>query len=240
MAPTLNAMAAIKTRGERQFIKFPRFAAGLYNKLSRTPSLEQQYQEVAATLSRQIKSGRLLDVGTGPGRLLIELHRLNPELQLYGLDVSHAMIELATKNLAGAAVDLRVANACATGYDDDFFDVVTCTGSVYLWDRPQKGLEEIHRILKPGHCAHLFETRRDYDPAAYKIALEKNLKREGLAMRLFGPRLLAKALQMAYRADEVQQIAGQTSFAGQCQIEYLSLVGLPVWMHIQLHKGGLL
>jgi hypothetical protein len=70
--------------------------------------------------------------------------------------------------------------------------------------------------------------------------LKANLKREGLAMRLFGPLLLAKALTMAYRSDEVETIVERTSFAGGCRIENVALVGLPIWMHIQLTKGGAL
>jgi len=226
----------MSSRGESQFVKFPRFAAGLYSGLTRTRSLEQQYQEIAACLTDQIKSGRLLDVGTGPGRLLLEIHKLNPGLQLYGLDISQAMIELATKNLAGLNVELKMANVCATGYDSDTFDAMVCTGSFYLWDQPVKGLEEIYRILKPGHSAHLFETRRDYDRDAYRSALRANLKQERLTMRLFGPFFLAQALRMAYRTNEVAEIVGRTSFAGRVRIENLALVGLPIWMHIQLTK----
>jgi ubiquinone/menaquinone biosynthesis C-methylase UbiE len=228
----------MKSRGEIQFLRFPRFAAGLYSRLTRTRSLQQQYQEIAACLSSQVKSGRLLDIGTGPGRLLIEVHRLSPGLQLYGLDISQAMIELARKNLSEVTADLKVANVCATGYESGFFDTVACTGSFYLWDQPEKGLEEIHRILKPGHSAHLFEIRQDNDQEAYRAALKINLKREGLAMRLFGPLLLAEAQRMSYRANEVAEIIGRTSFAGGCQMEDLALVGLPIWMHIKLTKGA--
>ena len=239
-ASAIREVGVIRTRGEVQFSKLPRFAASLYSRLTRTPSLEQQYREIAALLSGQVNSGRLLDVGTGPGRLLLEVHRLKPDLQLYGLDISEGMIDLARKNLVGVAADLRVANVCATGYESNFFDAVICTGSFYLWDRPERGLEEIHRILKPGHSAHLIEIHRDCDREAYKAALNANLRREGLGMRLFGPLLLAKALRMGYVSDEVMEIAGRTSFAGGCRIEKLSLVGLPVWMHIQLSKGALI
>jgi ubiquinone/menaquinone biosynthesis C-methylase UbiE len=226
----------MKSRGEIQFLRFPRFAAGLYSSLTRTRSLQQQYQEIAACLMSQVHSGRLLDIGTGPGRLLLEVHKLNPGLQLYGLDISRAMIGLARQNLAGVTTNLKMANVCDTGFEDDFFDGIVCTGSFYLWDRPEEGLEEIHRILKPGCSAHLFETNRDYDRNAYRSALKANLRREGLAMRLFGPLLLAKALPMAYRSDEVETIAERTSFAKGCRIENIALVGLPIWMHIQLTK----
>jgi ubiquinone/menaquinone biosynthesis C-methylase UbiE len=226
----------MSSRGESQFVNFPRFAAGLYSGLSQTRSLEQQYQEIAVCFLDQIKNGRLLDVGTGPGRLLLEIHKLNPELQLYGLDVSQAMIELAKKNLADLNADLKLANICATGYDSDSFDAVVCTGSFYLWDEPEKGLNEIYRILKPGHGAHLFETRRDYDHNAYRSALKSNLKQERLTMRWFGPFFLAQALRMAYHTSEVAEIVKRTSFSGKCRIENISLVGLPFWMHIRLTK----
>jgi len=230
----------MKSRGETQFLRFPRFAAGLYSRLTRTRSLQQQYQEIAALLTGQVQSGRLLDIGTGPGRLLLKIHKLNPGLQLYGLDISQAMTELARQNLAGVTANLKTANVCATGYEGGFFDMVVCTGSFYLWDQPEQGLDEIHRILKPGGSAHLFETNRTYDRVAYRAALKANLKREGLAMRLFGPLLLAKALPMAYRIDEVETIVGRTRFAGKCRIEKVALVGLPIWMYVHLTKEGTL
>jgi ubiquinone/menaquinone biosynthesis C-methylase UbiE len=118
----------MKSRGEIQFLRFPRFAAGLYSRLARTRSLQQQYQEITACLTSQIHNGRLLDIGTGPGWLLLEVYKLNPGLQLYGLDISKAMIGLAQQNLVGVTSDLKMANVCATGYEDDFFDVVVCTG----------------------------------------------------------------------------------------------------------------
>jgi hypothetical protein len=65
----------MRSRGENRFTKFPRFAAGLYSKLTQTLSLQQEYREIAAYLSSQIQSGRLLDIGTGPGRLLLEVYR---------------------------------------------------------------------------------------------------------------------------------------------------------------------
>lgn len=226
----------MRSRGETQFLRFPRFAAGLYSRLTHTHSLQQQYQEIAAILTSQIPSGRVLDTGTGPGWLLRAIHTLNPSLELFGLDLSHAMIRLARRNLSGVPANLTQANVCATGYAANCFDAVVCSGSFYLWDRPEQGLDEIHRILKPGGSAQLFETNRDYDRQAYRAALRANLEREGLAMRLVGPLLLGKALPMAYRMDEVATIVSRTSFAGRCRIEPLTLAGLPIWMHIHLIK----
>jgi SAM-dependent methyltransferase len=109
-----------------------------------------QFQEIARELLARTNRGPLLDVGAGHSRLLRETSTVNPDIELYGLDISSAMVRRATKNLAGLKVDLRVANICSTGYEADFFDLVTCTGSFYLWSQPLAGLREVYRILVPG------------------------------------------------------------------------------------------
>jgi len=226
----------LRSRGETTFVKFPHVAAALYGALSRTQSLQRQAHEIATFLVGEIERGRVLDVGTGPGRLLVAIHQLNPALGLYGLDISQSMIELARENLADVPVNLRIGSIARTEYESDFFDLVTCTGSFYLWDDPKQGLEEIHRILKPGRRAYLFETRRDHDKRAFRKALRANLRQEGLVMRLVGPLLLGKAFELGYRPDEIEGILRDTSFSPAHQIEDVTVAGLPVWMRIMLAR----
>lgn len=126
----------MNSRGEATFAKLPRVAAALYGALSRTQSLRRQADDIAAFLVSQIERGRILDIGTSPGRLLLSIHGLAPALELYGLDISQSMVNLARKNLIDVAADLRVGTIARTDYDSYFFDLVTCTGSFYLWDNP--------------------------------------------------------------------------------------------------------
>jgi ubiquinone/menaquinone biosynthesis C-methylase UbiE len=226
----------MRSRGETTFVKFPHVAAALYGALSRTQSLQRQAHEIATFLVGEIERGRVLDVGTGPGRLLVAIHQLSPALELYGLDISRSMIELARENLADVPVNLRIGSIARTDYESDFFDLVTCTGSFYLWDKPKQGLEEIHRILKPGRRAYLFETRRDHDKRQFRQALAANLRHEGLVMKLIGPLLLGKAFELGYRPDEVEGILRDTSFSSAHQIEDVTVAGLPVWMRIMLAR----
>jgi ubiquinone/menaquinone biosynthesis C-methylase UbiE len=44
-------------------------------------------------------TGSILDIGTGPGWLLLELRRLSPELELVGVDISRAMVTTAQDNM---------------------------------------------------------------------------------------------------------------------------------------------
>lgn len=177
----------MSNRGEGSFVNLPRFGARLYDILTRTKAIQAQFREITPYLVSQISHGRLLDVGTGPGWLLLEIYRLNPEIELFGLDISDSMVQLAKKNLSGIRADLRQGNIHNTNYESNFFDVITCTGSFYLWDHPEECLEEIHRILRDNQSAYLFETYRDFDNGEFRQTLKANLQKENLLRRLITP-----------------------------------------------------
>lgn len=229
-------MRRMKSRGQESFVKFPRVAARLYNSLTQTSAIERQHREIARDLVSGIEHGRLLDIGTGPGKLLLEIHQLNPGLKLFGLDISEAMVQLARKNLTGIDVNIECGDIRCTDYADDFFDRVTCTGSFYLWDNPEACLEELFRILKKGRSAFLYETYQDFDDQQVRAALQRNLQGENLIRRLITPTFLMKQLRMTYRTDEIADIIKRTRFAASYTITQISLGGLPAWLRIQLTK----
>ncbi len=224
------------SRGEKSFKNLPAFGAWLYSMMVRGASLQQQNQEIARDLSLRIDQGKLLDVGTGPGRLLYEIHSLQPGIKLFGIDVSEAMIQQARSILAGIEVDLRVGNIRSTDYQSDFFDLITCTGSLYLWDDPWEGLEEIHRILRAGKTAYLYETHKDFNRHHFRETLRANLKRESILRRLLTPHFLKQQLRMTYAIHEMIEIIERTRFREYYQLNKISLAGLAIWVRIELKK----
>jgi ubiquinone/menaquinone biosynthesis C-methylase UbiE len=226
----------MSSRGESSFSRLPGFGARLYDSMSRAHAIKAQFKEIAQFLVSRVKGGRVLDVGMGPGRLLLEIHRLNPALELYGLDVSGSMVRLAGQNLAGIKTDLRQGSIEQTDFGGNFFDLVTCTGSFYLWERPEACLGEVFRILKGERSAYLFETYSDYNHDAFRDALRVNLRNETLLRKLLTPAFLKRQLRMTYRSDEVVAIIGRTAFADSYSIEKAVLAGLPIWLRIELAK----
>lgn len=226
----------MSTRGERDFSHLPGFAARMYTLLTKTRAIQLQHQEIAQRLVRHIQNGRLLDIGTGPGSLLREVYNLGSDVELFGLDISDAMIALARKNLSDLKVDVRPGNIQKTDYENDYFDLVTCTGSFYLWDEPVASLNEIYRILRSGHAAVLFESYRNYDEAVLKQALHQNLHEEPLLRRVISPFFLKKQLRMTYTVEETTQIIQQTRFVDMFNIEKVMIANMPVWMCITLSK----
>jgi ubiquinone/menaquinone biosynthesis C-methylase UbiE len=221
---------------EAHFLRMPRFAARLYDWFLLMEPTKAQTRDVARDLATRIEQGRLLDIGAGPGRLLLELHRLNPRIELFGLDISPAMIDVARRNLNGIPVDLRQGRAEQTGLPADFFDLVTCTGSLYLWDYPGEGLEEVFRILKRGCSAYLFEVYKDVNKEAFRTALQSRLRELDVFRRLIGPFALRKALSIAARTDEYVAMIKNTSFAESFTVDKIELGAVPMWLRIILTK----
>jgi SAM-dependent methyltransferase len=107
--------------------------------------------DVAATAG---PGARVLDVGTGPGHLIDRL--LDRGLRVSGIDLDPAMIDRASRRLAGRA-DLTVADVAALPYPDASFDAVVTTLSMHHWTDAGAGLAEIARVLRPGGTALVYD-----------------------------------------------------------------------------------
>jgi ubiquinone/menaquinone biosynthesis C-methylase UbiE len=129
--------------------------------LSRSRIFERHYQWVAEDVARYCQRGRVLDVGTGPGWLLLALRQTLPDVEPVGVDISAGMVTQAARNLAQAggsrAVEVRQAAADALPFPDDSFAAVVSTGSLHHWKNPVAGLNEIHRVLQPGGCGLMYD-----------------------------------------------------------------------------------
>jgi ubiquinone/menaquinone biosynthesis C-methylase UbiE len=229
-------MAKWNGRGESIFIKLPRVGSMVYDNLMRGSPMQLHYEEIAKDIANRLSTGRLMDIGTGPGRLLQAIHRINPTLELYGLDISGAMIKQAQKNLSGMGVNLRQGNIRHTDFKSGFFDLVMCSGSFYLWDQPEESLQEVHRILKKGGTAYLYECDRECDRQGLQAGLRKNVRRLNLLSRIIGPLAIRQALDAAYSKREINTIVKQTRFATSFSIEDIMLSGLAIWVRIELKK----
>jgi phosphatidylethanolamine/phosphatidyl-N-methylethanolamine N-methyltransferase len=105
----------------------------------------------AAISAANRHGGRVLEVGVGTG---ISLPQYSPNMGVYGIDISAAMLreaqkrvnKLRLKNVEG----LAVMDAADTNFPDASFEVVMAQYVLYAVSNPEATLDEFARVLKPG------------------------------------------------------------------------------------------
>jgi ubiquinone/menaquinone biosynthesis C-methylase UbiE len=147
---------------EEQFIDAA--AAQLYDEHARL-FMGQVYRRFAAQVAGiSLPGNRVLDIGTGSGRLAIELAKGHIDWQITGVDISEEMLKLARQNAArdGLAerIDFRQASAQILPFADGYFALVTSNASLHLWADPLKVFQEIARVTAPGGYCLIWDNLR--------------------------------------------------------------------------------
>jgi ubiquinone/menaquinone biosynthesis C-methylase UbiE len=190
-----------------QIERIPGVLASSYEKATKL-AVESYYHQVAEEVVSVFKQGVLLDLGTGPGVLPVEIIKLAPGIQIVGVDLSRQLIRMARARAleleAGVSkhIVFEVANAANLRFNDDSFDMVISTGMLHSLKRPSKVFKEIFRVLKQGGDAWIFDPARIsryIDKSQWKASL--NL-REHFFLWLFGLLGLKKTIQV-YSRDRV-------------------------------------
>jgi len=174
----------------------------------------------------------------GPGRLLHEVHKTCPNLDLFGLDISRAMVRLARERLGAVArIDLRAGNIVQTDYASGMFDCIVTTGSFYDWSQPVDALNEMHRVLGRGRKAFVFEWYRDHDELVVSRRLNESLRPYDFVRRKLSKYYLSQRLSMTYTIAEIEQICARSAFRTSYEVERVELGRLPVYARVHLTKG---
>jgi ArsR family transcriptional regulator len=161
-----------EVRGERQNEAAAYFAANAA-RWDEIRSLHVDEAEVEAAILQAAGPGpfqRLLDLGTGAGRMLTLLGERSA--QATGLDLSRSMLNIARGAVADAGLEahteLRHGDIFATGLPADFADLVVIHRVLHYLPDPGGALTEAARLVRPGgrllvidFAPHAIETLRD-------------------------------------------------------------------------------
>jgi demethylmenaquinone methyltransferase/2-methoxy-6-polyprenyl-1,4-benzoquinol methylase len=132
--------------------------SGKYDLLNKVLSLgiDRNWRKKALSLLRPLKPQHLLDVATGTGDMVFAAEKLLHPAFITGVDLSAGMLEVAKKRqetkALSSSTSIRFLNGDAENlpFDSNIFDATTVAFGVRNFGDLQKGLQEIHRILKPG------------------------------------------------------------------------------------------
>lgn len=130
----------------------------LYNKSSKAAYYEAADQE-GILYAKKMKLGflkdlhainfnswqRILDIGCGGGFFLNAVREVFDEL--YGLEMSSELAEFVKKKWG---IDIHIGEIQNINFSENYFDIITLYDVIEHVLHPDKLLNELHRILKPG------------------------------------------------------------------------------------------
>ncbi len=125
------------SRLEPEAIPFP--ASRLYSLITSSRMVRDYYDSVASQVLNKLTTGRVLDIGTGPGRLPVAIASGNKYIHVTGLDLSPDMVRIASGLAAKnglANVDFKAGSASELPFGDREFDLVISTLSFHHWKGP--------------------------------------------------------------------------------------------------------
>ena len=97
---------------------------------------------------------RLLEIGFGPGKLINEMAEITTEGVVEGIDFSVAMLKEASKinrhHISNGKVRLHNGECRQLPFDNESFNKLCSTNTLYFWDEPDKYFREMFRVMKPG------------------------------------------------------------------------------------------
>jgi ubiquinone/menaquinone biosynthesis C-methylase UbiE len=97
---------------------------------------------------------RVLEIGYGPGGLVRLLARHTEASLIQGVDPSPTMRDQANRTNGAAVragrVELLLGTADRTGLPDHSVDRVVSVNNVAIWPDLDRGVQELHRVLRPG------------------------------------------------------------------------------------------
>lgn len=159
----------LRTIDQRAGIFAPR-GARLYNAVAPTllrPLYERVASDVAALAEGDGSAPSVLEIGSGPGEVALEIARRLPLASVLGVDLADAMVDRARQRARDAGMHTRVeftrADAASLPFPDGSFDIAVSTLSLHHWAEPGAVFAELSRVLRTAGVALVYDLR----PFAY-------------------------------------------------------------------------
>jgi ubiquinone/menaquinone biosynthesis C-methylase UbiE len=171
-----------------------------------------RFEETARELATRLPPGaRVLEVAPGPGYLAIELAKRG--YTVTALDISHSFVRMARENAAraGVRVDVQRGDAARMPFAAGSFDYVVCVAAFKNFTDPVGAIDEMHRVLKPGGQAAIFDLRKNATPEEIDAEVcNMHLSRIDRQLTRWTFRFML--LRRAYTHGQLTAMAGRSRF----------------------------
>jgi demethylmenaquinone methyltransferase/2-methoxy-6-polyprenyl-1,4-benzoquinol methylase len=111
------------------------------------------WRKRAIRLLKPEKPQLILDIATGTGDFAIEALALKPK-KVIGVDISEGMLRVGREKIKRMRleplIELREGDSERLQFEDNYFDAIIVSFGVRNFENLEKGLRDMHRVLKPG------------------------------------------------------------------------------------------
>ena len=194
--------------------RIPGVLASSYEKATRLV-IDSYYSQVADEIVSSFAGRTILDLGTGPGYLPVEIVRRKPEIHIIGIDLSKKLIHMAQANAAKVGftrqLQFEIGNSARLRFKSNSFDMVVSTGMLHSLRDPVRVFKEIYRVLKKGGQAWIYDPAKvasGVDRLKWKASLTS---REKFFLRVFKLLGLHKPIE-TYDPDQVLPMIEDSGF----------------------------
>jgi demethylmenaquinone methyltransferase / 2-methoxy-6-polyprenyl-1,4-benzoquinol methylase len=122
--------------------------------------IHKGWRKKCVELLKKKQPRRILDVATGTGDFAIACMALDPE-KVIGIDISDGMLNVGRQKISRLKlqdkITLENGNAETVNFADSSFDAIVVGFGVRNFQDLEKGLKNLHRILKPGGTLLILE-----------------------------------------------------------------------------------
>ncbi len=115
-------------------------------------------EQIVSDFDLSEKDGIGIDLGSGPGTLIIELckrtrlHWINADINPHFFPYFDRQAE---ESGFGHQVSVIFADSHSLPFRDNYADIIVSRGSYHFWEDKVRAFSEIYRVLKPGAVAYI-------------------------------------------------------------------------------------
>lgn len=137
-----------------------------YDLLNRVLSLgiDVSWRKRAIGYLKSIQPQEILDVATGTADVAIMTAKILKPRRIVGIDIANHMLDFGRKKISkdglNSVITLETGDSENLRFADGSFDAVTVAFGVRNFENLEKGLMEMHRILRPGGKVVILEFSR--------------------------------------------------------------------------------
>ena len=115
--------------------------------------IDKLWRKKVVNYLKKYRPETILDIATGTGDLAITSLRIKPE-KVIGIDISQEMLNVGKVKIKKKGIEdkieLHKGDSENIQFGNESFDAAMVAFGVRNFENLQKGLQEIHRVLKPG------------------------------------------------------------------------------------------